>query len=79
MITEHTIDLDLDWLEHDNVKAIEFVQENHVVGIITAALVLGESVSLEQLIGGAVILAGLAIVSGVGLRTRKPSDAAAGS
>jgi len=36
MITEHTIDLDLDWLKDDNTKAIEFVQENHVVGIITA-------------------------------------------
>jgi hypothetical protein len=36
VITEHTIDLDLDWLDDDNVKAIEFAQENHVVGIITA-------------------------------------------
>ena len=38
-----------------------------VVGIVTAALVLGESVSLAQLIGGAVILFGLCIVSGIGL------------
>jgi drug/metabolite transporter (DMT)-like permease len=38
-----------------------------VVGIVTAALVLGESVSLAQLVGGAVILLGLAIVSGLSL------------
>jgi O-acetylserine/cysteine efflux transporter len=37
------------------------------VGIVTAALVLGESVSLAQFLGGAVILFGLAIVSGLGL------------
>lgn len=36
MTTEHTIDLDLDWLDDDNVKAIEFVKENHVVGVLTA-------------------------------------------
>ena len=57
----------------------ENLQPTALERFVTAALVLGESVSLEQLIGGAVILAGLAIVSGVGLRSRKPSDAAAGS
>ena len=38
-----------------------------VVGIVTAALVLGESVSYAQLAGGLVILFGLAIVSGLSL------------
>lgn len=38
-----------------------------VVGIVTAALALGESVSAAQLIGGAVILFGLVIVSGIWL------------
>jgi len=37
------------------------------VGIVTAALALGESVSAAQLIGGAVILFGLVIVSGIWL------------
>ena len=60
-------------------EAAPFILLMPVVGIITAALVLGESVSLEQLIGGAVILAGLAIVSGVGLPSRKRSEAASGS
>jgi O-acetylserine/cysteine efflux transporter len=60
-------------------EAAPFILLMPVVGIITAALVLGESVSLEQLIGGAVILAGLAIVSGVGLPSRKRPEAASGS
>ena len=38
-----------------------------VVGIVTAALVLDESVSYAQLAGGLVILCGLAIVSGLSL------------
>lgn len=38
-----------------------------VVGIVTAALVLGENVSYAQLAGGLVILFGLAIVSGLAL------------
>ena len=46
-----------------------------VVGIVTAAVVLGESVSLTQLAGGAVILAGLAIVSGVRLPLRSKAGA----
>jgi drug/metabolite transporter (DMT)-like permease len=37
-----------------------------VVGILTAALVLGETVSAVQIAGGIVILAGLLIVSGIG-------------
>lgn len=36
-----------------------------VVGIVTASVWLGETISLEQIAGGAVILAGLAIVSGL--------------
>ena len=48
-------------------EASPFLLLMPVVGIITAALVLGESVSVAQLIGGAVILFGLAIVSGLGL------------
>jgi O-acetylserine/cysteine efflux transporter len=43
------------------------------VGIATAALVLGESVSFAQLLGGAVILFGLAIVSGLSLPRLKPA------
>jgi O-acetylserine/cysteine efflux transporter len=37
-----------------------------VVGIFTAYMILGEAISLAQVIGGIVILAGLAVVSGVG-------------
>ena len=43
------------------------------VGIVTAALVLGEGVSFAQLLGGAVILFGLAVVSGLGLPRLKPA------
>ena len=46
-------------------EAAPFLLLMPVVGILTAALVLGETVSLAQLIGGAVILVGLAIVSGL--------------
>lgn len=42
-----------------------------VVGILTASLVLGESISLAQVAGGAVILAGLGIVSGFGTAGKK--------
>ena len=59
-------------------EAAPFILLMPVVGIITAALVLGESVSIEQLLGGAVILGGLAIVSGVGLPFRKRAGASAG-
>jgi O-acetylserine/cysteine efflux transporter len=48
-----------------------------VVGIFTAFFVLGETVSLEQMIGGVVILAGLAVVSGMPLAARKRADASA--
>lgn len=42
-----------------------------VVGIFTAFFVLGEAIVPAQIIGGLVILAGLAIVSGVGLPNAK--------
>jgi O-acetylserine/cysteine efflux transporter len=56
-------------------EAAPFILLMPVVGIITAALVLGETVSLEQMIGGVVILAGLAVVSGVGFPLRKRAGA----
>jgi O-acetylserine/cysteine efflux transporter len=42
-----------------------------VVGIFTAFFVLGEPVVPAQILGGMVILAGLAIVSGIGVSKRK--------
>jgi O-acetylserine/cysteine efflux transporter len=47
-------------------EAGPFILLMPVVGIATAALVLGEQVSLVQVAGGLVILFGLAIVSGLG-------------
>jgi O-acetylserine/cysteine efflux transporter len=58
-------------------EAAPFILLMPVVGIITAAVVLGETVSLEQMIGGVVILAGLAVVSGMPLALRKGADASA--
>jgi O-acetylserine/cysteine efflux transporter len=58
-------------------EAAPFILLMPVVGIITAAVVLGETVSLEQMIGGVVILAGLAVVSGMPLAARKRADAPA--
>lgn len=58
-------------------EAAPFILLMPVVGIITAAVVLGETVSVEQLIGGVVILAGLAIVSGIPLAARKGAGASA--
>lgn len=46
--------------------AAPFILLMPVVGIITAFFVLGESISPAQMLGGAVILLGLAIVSGIG-------------
>jgi O-acetylserine/cysteine efflux transporter len=56
-------------------EAAPFILLMPVVGILTAALVLGETVSLAQLAGGAVILAGLAIVSGRAAGSRKGAPA----
>jgi O-acetylserine/cysteine efflux transporter len=47
-------------------EAAPFILLMPVVGILTAALVLGETVSAVQIAGGIVILAGLLIVSGIG-------------
>jgi O-acetylserine/cysteine efflux transporter len=58
-------------------EAAPFILLMPVVGIVTAAVVLGESVSAGQLLGGAVILAGLAVVSGLPLFARKGAGAAA--
>lgn len=58
-------------------EASPFLLLMPVVGIVTAALVLGESVSAAQLAGGAVILFGLAIVSGLGLPRLKPARTSA--
>ncbi|MFM8746578.1 MAG: DMT family transporter [Aestuariivirga sp.] len=55
-------------------EAAPFMLLMPVVGIITAALVLGETLSLAQLLGGLVILAGLAIVSGLGLPRRAAAE-----
>jgi len=54
-------------------EASPFLLLMPVVGIVTAAIVLGESVSAAQLVGGAVILFGLAIVSGLGLPKWRPA------
>ena len=56
-------------------EAAPFLLLMPVVGILTAALVLGETVSPAQLIGGAVILAGLAIVSGLPRAGRRRAGA----
>ena len=42
-----------------------FVLLMPVVGIVTAAVLLGERIALVQIAGGIVILLGLAIVSGI--------------
>lgn len=59
-------------------EAAPFILLMPVVGIITAALVLGETVSFAQVAGGAVILAGLAIVSGVRLPIGRRAGVSAG-
>jgi drug/metabolite transporter (DMT)-like permease len=41
--------------------------------VLTAVLWLGESLQLAQVIGGAILLVGLAVVSGVGMDSRKSS------
>ena len=46
------------------------------VGIVTAYVILDETISPAQFIGGLVILAGLAIVSGIGLPKRTKAGSA---
>lgn len=54
-------------------EASPFLLLMPVVGIATAALVLGESVSPAQMVGGLVILAGLVIVAGLRLPRLRPA------
>ena len=58
-------------------EAAPFILLMPVVGIVTASVVLGENVSLIQLLGGLVILLGLAVVSGVRLPQRNRAGASA--
>lgn len=58
-------------------EAVPFMLLMPAVGIVTAALVLGETVSAAQMTGGAVILAGLAVVSGVRIPVRRGAGASA--
>ena len=46
-----------------------------VVGVVASALVLGETISLSHYLGGALILLGLAIVTGIPGRYEQPSTA----
>ena len=56
-------------------EAAPFILLMPVVGIVTAYFLLGETISFAQVLGGAVILFGLAIVSGIGLPARKAAEA----
>lgn len=56
-------------------EAAPFILLMPVVGIVTAYFLLGETISFAQVLGGAVILFGLAVVSGVGLPARKTAEA----
>ena len=60
-------------------EAAPFILLMPGVGIVTAFVVLGETISAAQIVGGGVILAGLAIVSGVGLPKRSGAGQLAGS
>ena len=51
-------------------EAAPFILLMPAVGIVTAYVVLGESISPAQVLGGLVILAGLGIVSGFGIPKR---------
>ena len=48
-----------------SVPALLAGKRAQVVGIVTAYFLLGEQISVAQLAGGAVLLAGLAVVSGI--------------
>lgn len=52
-------------------EAAPFILLMPVVGIVTAYFLLGETISAAQIIGGVVILAGLAVVSGLRLPRKK--------
>jgi O-acetylserine/cysteine efflux transporter len=52
-------------------EAAPFILLMTPIGLITAVIVLGERMSLVQIIGATVLLAGLAIVNGIGFRKTK--------
>ena len=56
-------------------EAAPFILLMPVVGFVTAYAVLGEPISLAQVLGGAVILLGLVIVSGLRMPKRKRAGA----
>lgn len=56
-------------------EAAPFILLMPVVGFVTAYAVLGEPISLAQVLGGAVILLGLVIVSGLRMPKRKTAGA----
>ena len=56
-------------------EAAPFILLMPVVGFVTAYVVLGEAISLAQVLGGLVILLGLVIVSGMTLPQRKRAGA----
>jgi drug/metabolite transporter (DMT)-like permease len=49
-------------------EAAPFILLMTPIGLLTAVFVLGERMSLVQIMGATVLLAGLAIVNGIGLR-----------
>lgn len=49
-------------------EAAPFVLLMTPIGVLTAIIVLGERMSLAQVVGGAVLLLGLAIVNGIGFK-----------
>ena len=56
--------------------AVPFILLMTPVGIISAVIFLGESITRWQLIGGTILMLGLAIVNGVGMRTSQQKSSA---
>jgi O-acetylserine/cysteine efflux transporter len=52
-------------------EAAPFILLMTPIGLLTAVIVLGERMSLVQIIGATVLLIGLAIVNGIGARKTK--------
>ena len=52
-------------------QAVPFILLMTPIGLIGAVVFLGESITPIQLIGGAVLMLGLAVVNGLGLPKRK--------
>lgn len=57
-------------------ELMPFVLLMPIIGVLAAAVILKEPVTLANLAGGAMILAGVAVVTGVGFRSRLQSAAA---